>query len=350
MANGIDYGQKIREAAATTRKVPTIDTTILKAPLTGLQGTYKQVGEAAVTGFQQQEKEQQKRAERAASALEMVGASTVEGIRRLENIQTQIKSQAQKTTESWSAAATKADEYVQAARSRVGEVLSKLDQINDEFSKERSFAKSHAMLASVQAVRGSMAQEEREIIKTYGADSAEAQQFKAAKATTLATVQSNIHNSYQQLAEQQNNTYLAAVSDAYTKSNMYLGFQEQQHAELLRYSEESKSNYSLQAAQLDVSIEQLKGSAMENIANWLIETPTFSMDMLPLVTMLSDLKTTQETEARAAALTGAQTALTSAEARQKQLWTEYMAGERGLYGKNITGRGKSIPSRAKTML
>jgi len=82
---------------------------------------------------------------------------------------------------------------------------------------------------------------------------------------------------------------------------MYVGFQEQQHVEMLKYSEGAKAQYALQAAQLDTTLEQMKMTGMENLANWILETPSFTMDMTPLMTMIADLKTTEETTALARA-------------------------------------------------
>jgi hypothetical protein len=35
---------------------------------------------------------------------------------------------------------------------------------------------------------------------------------------------------------------------------------------------------------------------MENLANWMVETPTFSMDDTPLMTLLADLSQSQSAE------------------------------------------------------
>jgi hypothetical protein len=236
----------------------------------------------------------QKEAEKAATAQEMMGDVTTQYMQNLEAIQARTRAQMESSEDAFGAAAEKADEYVQAARGRVSTVLNKLDEINTQIMEDRDFAKAHAMQASVQATLGSMKAEERNIIENYGMDSKEYQQFVGSKQTALATVQSNIHASYQRLADEQGKTYMNVTADAMTKSHMYLGFQEQQHVEMLKYREQSKQAYALQAAQFDVGVEQLKMAGMENLANWIIETPTFSMDMTPLVTMIGDLVQTQK--------------------------------------------------------
>jgi len=305
--NYADYQKKIETAAARTRDIgetalpKDISKTAGKVP-----GVYGELGKAAVSDYQKQIASTQKRAEMAATGLEVVGASTIQGMKNLESMQKTVKETVQKAKDSWGAAAEKADEYVRAARSRVSEVLSKLDEINNDIATNRDFSKAHAMQASVQASLGSMRAEERNIAETYGTDSKEYMQFQESKRTTLATVQSNIHANYAQLEEQQGQTYLNAVNEAYTKSNMYVGFQEQQHVEMLKYKEGAKNAYALQAAQLDVSIEQMKMVGMENLANWLIETPTFSMDATPLIGLLADLQSTAAAEANAKRLASAQ--------------------------------------------
>ena len=346
--NYADYQERIRKAAAGTRATGKPSADILagaKTAASKVGTTYKKttdttvpgeatteyplsalgdVAKTAVASYEQQAAAQEKQAEKAASALEMVGETTLAGMQNLERIQTGVRQQVQKASESWGAAAEKADEYVKASRQRVSDVLTKLDEVNDEFGRERSFAKAHAMQASVQAVIGSMRDEERNIAQTYGTESPEYQQFTASKRNALGTVQSNIHTQFQQLAEQQHQTFLTVTSDAYTKSNMYVGFQEQQHVEMLKYSEQAKTEYALQGAQLDASLEQIKMTGMENLANWIIETPSFTMDMTPLVAMLADLQITEQETAQAAALAEPQIAEQRARAERAEDFTKQL--------------------------
>ncbi|GAG47292.1 unnamed protein product, partial [marine sediment metagenome] len=95
---------------------------------------------------------------------------------------------------------------------------------------------------------------------------------------------------------EQGQNYLNVVSEAYTKQNMYLGFQEQQHVDMLRYKADAQNAYDLKVSQFEIGVEQLRMSGMENLANWVLETPTFSMDATPLMTLLSDMAQTQAAE------------------------------------------------------
>ena len=286
--NYSDYQKKIQEQAASTRDIG--DTSIPSA-LKDWKAPWKMqnVGEAAIENYERQEVDLQKKAERAASALEVQGSNVLGGIQRLESIQSRARTSIQSAEDSWGEAAEKADEYVQAARGRVGVVLNKLDTLNKEIKEGRDFAKAHAMQASVQAVLGSMKAEERNIVQNYGADSKEFQQFRMSKMNTLATVQSNIHASYQATEEQRNTAFMNATAEAMNKGNMYVGFQEQQHVEMLKFRDASRNAYALQGAELDLNVEQMKMAGMENLANWMIETPTFSMDATPLISLLSDI-------------------------------------------------------------
>ena len=291
-----EYESTIQQQAAQTRETGDVSVPAgTEKAVEALTGGYKGVGEMAVSEYGKQADVQKKRAEKAATALEMQGGATVEYLQGLERIQEGVTAQAGAARDAWGAAPEKADEYVQAARSRVGEVLTKLDEINTQIGKDRDFSKAHAMQASVQATLGSMRAEERNITETYGAGSKELEQFRMSKTGALATVQSNIHASFQQLQEQQGQNYLNVVSEAYTKSNMYVGFQEQQHVDMLKYKADVQNAYDLKVSQFEIGIEQLKSAGAENLANWIIETPTFSMDATPLMTMLFDLYATQKT-------------------------------------------------------
>ncbi len=291
------YQKTIQKSAAATRDVGDISVpTGAQTAVSGLKGAYKGIGETAVSQYGKQAEVKQKEAEKAATALEMQGGATIEYLQRLDKIREGVTAKAAAAREAWAAAPEKADDYVQASRSRVGEVLAKLDDINSQIGKDRDFSKAHAMQASVQATLGSMRSEERNIVETYGSDSKEFEQFQMSKMNTLGVVQSNIHASFQQLQEKQGQNYLNVVSEAYTKSNMYVGFQEQQHVDMLRYKADAQNAYDLQVSQFEIGVEQLRSAGIENLANWIIETPTFSMDATPLMTLLSDLAKTQKTE------------------------------------------------------
>lgn len=333
-----NYINTLRKSVASTKDVTgTKDTGASAGVLSGLSGSYKDLGQMAVENYQTQVATKKKEAEKAATGLEMAGEATIGYLSNLEALQGQVKQQAASTKEAFSAASEKADEYVQAAKGRVSEVLSKLDEINSQIAKDRDFSKAHAMQAAVQSSLGSMKAEERNILETYGTDSKEYQQFQQSKQMTLATIQSNIHATYQQLAEEQGKTYLTLTEDAYTKSNMYLGYQEQQHVDMLKYKADAEAAYDLQVAQFQTGVEQLKMTGQENLANWIIETPSFSMDATPLITLLADLQQTQMTNEREAALSESQASLTGAQAEQQQVWNEYMKTGRKPY--QSTGSG-----------
>lgn len=291
------YQSKIQQTAAATRDIgPTAVPSGATKAVGELKGVYKGVGETAISQYGQQAVTQQKQAEKAASALELQGGATIDYLQNLEQIREGTTTRAKAARDAWGAPIEKADEYVTAARQRVSDVLDKLDDINSQIGQDRDFSKAHAMQSSVQATLGSMKAEERNIVETYGLGSKEFEQFQQSKQVALGAVQSNIHASYQQLQEKQGQTYLNVVSEAYTKSNMYLGFQEQQHVDMLRYKADAQNSYDLKVSEFEIGVEQLKMSGMENLANWMIETPTFSMDATPLMTLLADMAKTQKAE------------------------------------------------------
>ena len=289
------YRTQIQKTAASTRDIgPTAVPAGAEKAVEGLRGSYKGIGETAISQYGQQAVTQQKQAEKAASALEMQGGATIDYLQRLDKIREGVTTRSVAARDAWGAPIEKADEYVSAARQRVSDVLEKLDDINSQIGKDRDFSKAHAMQSSVQATLGSMKAEERNIVETYGLDSKEFEQFQQSKQVALGTVQSNIHASYQQLQEKQGQTYLNVVTEAYTKSNMYLGFQEQQHVDMLRYKADAQNSYDLKVSEFEIGVEQLRMSGMENLANWMIETPTFTMDSTPLMTMLNDMLQVQQ--------------------------------------------------------
>jgi hypothetical protein len=247
------------------------------------------LGNEAIKSYGAEYEAMQKQATQSATGLEMMGDVTQAYTQKVAELQAQVGTQFESAQSSWDLAAEKADEYVTASRLRVGETLAKLDEINQQIGTDRDFAKAQAMQASAQAVLGSMKTEERNILETYGANSKEYEQFRMGKQTALATAQSNIHANYQQFAEQQGLTYLNVANEAMWKQNMYISFQEQQHVEMLKYMADAKANYTMQYASFQMGAEQLKMAGMENLANWIVGTTSFTMDNTPLLTLLAEL-------------------------------------------------------------
>ncbi len=318
------YQKKIQQTAAATRDIG--DTSVpsgAREAVSGLRGVYQGVGETAISQYGLQAQTQKKRAEKAATALEMQGAGTVDYLQNLEGIRSGVTTRAVAARDAWGAPIEKADEYVSAARQRVSDVLEKLDDINSQIGQDRDFSKAHAMQSTVQATLGSMKAEERNIVETYGTESKEFEQFQQSKQVALGTIQSNIHASYQQLQEKQGQTYLNVVTEAYTKSNMYLGFQEQQHVDMLRYKADAQNAYDLKVSEFEIGVEQLKMSGMENMANWMIETPTFSMDATPLMILLADMAKAQAADDRADKLLAAQTQAPQAKTKSNLVDTSH---------------------------
>lgn len=284
------YQKTLQEAVTKTGTVVGRDTIYpLYKQASALGGETKAAAGSLYGSYKDQLAALQTQAGINSSALQMVGEATQASIQRLEGIQANVNQEYGSTQQAWGEAAAKADEYVQAARARVGEVLGKLDEIFKQITIDRDFAKAHAMQSQVQSVIGSMKNEERGILENYGSDSAEYQQFKMGQSNTLAVAQSNVHAAYQQFQEQQNLTYLTAVNEAMWKQNMYTSFQEQQHVEMLKYMAGAKAEYAMQKAQFDIGVEQLKLAGMENVANWMIQTPVPMMDAMSTIAMLSDI-------------------------------------------------------------
>lgn len=259
---------------------------------------------AALTSYESQVEASKQRAGKAAAALELQGQQTADTMRRLEQLETNVEGQYATVAGQWSDAIEKADEYVKASRTRVSDVLSKLDSLTVDINEGRDFAKAHDMQASVQAVLGSLQTEGRGIAEKYGVESKEYQQHQQLKERSLATIQSNIHVGYQKLQEAQDQTILEATNEAMLQSHMYVNFNEQQHVKTMELAAQSSQAFSLQSTQMLLSIDQMRANQMENFANWIIQTPSFTVDTSPLIAVISDINA----EKRAQALADAQIA------------------------------------------
>jgi hypothetical protein len=246
-------------------------------------------------GFETQRQTTQEQADRAGTALEMQGANTVNTLQGLDRLQGAMGERVQSALDTWNASVEKADEYVQSARTRAGQMVAKLDEINKQIGIDRDFAKAHDMQAAVQATLGAMKGEERNIAQMYGVGSKEYASFRASRINTMAQIQSQVQSNYAKLREEQQISYMGAVGEAMTQGNMFIGYNEQNHIQTMQLAAQNSSAYLMQQSEFELGIEQLRSSNMENLANWLVETPVFSLDTGPVVATIAEIMNTAAT-------------------------------------------------------
>jgi hypothetical protein len=248
-----------------------------------------ELGQEAIKSYGAQYDALQQQAKQSATGLEMVGQSTMESQQRLEALQADVTNQFQSALDGYNGAVDKAAEYAEKSDARIGENLATLDDIFKEWNTSVQFDKAHAMQTAVVSTMEGFKMEERQILENYGVMSPEYEQFRQGKTKALGALQSNIHASFGQLKEQRYATYMNVVNEAMWKQNMYTSFQEQQHVEMLKYMQGAKNEYFMQYTAFTVGIEQLKMAGMENLANWVVGSPSFTMDSTPLITLLAEL-------------------------------------------------------------
>jgi len=241
------------------------------------------------TGYATQAKAKKQEAEKAATSLEMMGAQTQASMQYYAKLQEQAGQRVTESAALWKGVTEKADEYVQSSKDRLADTLGRLDVINTKMWTDMDFSKAHDMQIAVQSSLGTIGAEDRNIAERYGVESPEYASFQNSKKMTLATMQSNLHSTYAKLGEQRWETYLQATNEALYRGNMFINYAEQQHVQTLQLATQSSDTYNMQNAQFQVSVEQLRMAGLENLANWLVQTPVFSMDVVPTITAIADV-------------------------------------------------------------
>jgi hypothetical protein len=248
----------------------------LKTQIGGLRAEYATKQKAA-----------RQQAERAATNLEMMGAQTQASMQYYAKLQEQAGQRVTESAALWKGVTEKADEYVQSSKDRLADTLGRLDVINTKMWTDMDFSKAHDMQIAVQSSLGTIGAEDRNIAERYGVESPEYASFQNSKKMTLATMQSNLHSTYAKLGEQRWETYLQATNEALYRGNMFINYAEQQHVQTLQLATQSSDAYNMQNAQFQVSVEQLRMAGLENLANWLVETPSFTVDIAPYTTAIA---------------------------------------------------------------
>ena len=284
-----DYDAWKKKLGDTVSSAGTVSGGTYDSGFTGGTDTKTQLGQEAIKSYNSEYEAMQKQASQSAQGLELMGEATFASQQRLEGLQAQANEATASVLNSYNSAVDKAEEYAEKSDARLGESLAKIDEIFQSWEDSRDFEKAHAMQVAAQTALQGFKKEERNILETYGVMSPEYEQFRQGKAQTLAQMQSNVHATFGQMREQQYQTYMNVTNEAMWKQNMYTSFQEQQHVEMLKYMADAEITYAMQNTQLQVGIEQLKMAQMENLGNWIVGTPSFTMDSTPLVTLLAEL-------------------------------------------------------------
>jgi len=248
--------------------------------------------DAAEKAYEVQKKSVAGQATKAAMSLGIQSQSTAIGMEKLGQLDAEIRGREIASASTWDEAIEKADEYVKTSRGRAAASLRVLDELNDEMGLTRNFAKAHDMQVAVQSTLGTLNSEGRQTAERYGVDSKEYQEFSAKKSQSLAVVQSNLHANYNKIQEAQDLSMLNATQESMYRHDMYVNFAEQTHVETLKAMAQNSQAYGLQVSAGLISLEQMRASGMENIANLIVSTPEFTVDMQPLVTLISEISQT----------------------------------------------------------
>jgi hypothetical protein len=189
----------------------------------------------------------------------------------------------------WTQAASKAKDYVKEGYERLSSITGKMESIFEQMDSDRDFAKTHALNAAVQTTLGSIEGQGRDIAREYGVNSKEYQQFTENKQVALGQVQSSIEASWQQMKDAGTTSFMNAYGTAAVDLATHISYKEQQHVDILAASARYTQEYSMQLAQMQTAIAQMRGTALDDWANWIIGTPEFNMDISPFMATLSEM-------------------------------------------------------------
>jgi len=292
--------KRIQDAASATRKVEGADTAVStlnkyvgSLPYTRTQfGSYQptqiqQTGKALIGNLQTDIAAKQQQASKAASALEQKGQSSIESLRRLDAFGEDVAAKGQQAHQSWETAAAQAKDYVATAEYEVARSLKDTTDIGKQIGTNLDFSKAHDMQVSAQAVLGSMKQAE-DAIRVNGKPE-ELQQFLQMKGQSLALAQSQLHSYHSQLKTNIDTQMAQLRYDVKTKLQQYVGYNQQNHIQVLSSMAASDAQYAIQATQTQFGIEQARMQIGDSFAVFLGSTPTFAIDLQPMLMEINEL-------------------------------------------------------------
>ena len=256
--------------------------------LKGMNMMKKAQMSAGLVDYQAEQKSSEQHQKNYQAGLETVGAGVASMGQELDQVGALIKEQMnQGLSPVWERAMGKADEYVQNAQNRTVQAMQELDSNIKAMKDDMRFEKAHDMQVATQTALGQMNDYGDVISRRYGQDSPEYQQFTQQKSSTLATTQSSIHATYGQLNASMNQGFLTTRAQLSGNMAMYENYNEQASLEVYKTAAAADQQYELNATSQLITIEQLKMSGQTLLADWMANTPVFSMSVSGLLSFLA---------------------------------------------------------------
>lgn len=290
----------------------------LSAPL-GLPDPLKTIATYSAQALEAEKPIVQEQARRAGETLKFVGQQTSEFIAALDTIQNQVSSTATSSAANFDAVVAKAEAYASDASTRTSEGLAMIDQWGQEIYDKLTTGKAHDLQVAVQSTIDASSEGLRNIEQQFGADSAEASQYRLGLGRSFQIAQSTIQAAYEKNLINIGTNLLNTKTTFMDKSNMYESFQQQQDVEISAAMAQAEQAMMIDFTKQSIALEQFKMAGWENLANWVLETPVFSIDTMETVAFMGQLAVGQM-EMSAAAEASQEAADAARDAGRSAMW------------------------------
>ena len=264
---------------------------------------------AAAKDYETKYKSTQAEANRAADALAMRGAASVEKIQSLRAARENFMGpEAKKDYLKRYEEATKlAGTYVDSANVRLSHFMGTMDNLLSEQEGRLELARVQDIESAVYVLEGNLDQEWREYMANpdtkSGIDYETQLDFHRAKRRQQhSAIRSSISPAYAKLEQDFRQAHMAATQQGYTDLSMHISFREQQHIEAKQAEAAAGAKYKLDVMNLDMLVADSIGKEYEDTMNWILQSPVSSVDTLPMMLAISEYSQGQDNEARAAAM------------------------------------------------
>lgn len=234
-------------------------------------------------GLKQQWETQQSvledQANKSKQAFQMQGQGFSSQMQGLDTAKKAAGGRNKQVDDSMQLSAQKAEQYVADAKGRASDMVSKLETLHTENMGKMDASKAHDMQANVQGFLMGMRDQEKGIVQEFGKDSPEYARYRETKMMGLGQVQSQIQGLYQKSLNEAGIGFETTMKDMMAVGNQYVGYNEQNHLEMLKANNNLAAAEAARRSEFDVTVAQLEGTAYENMANWVASSLAYSSDM-----------------------------------------------------------------------
>lgn len=282
----------------------------------------QKIGQAAIDAFKGQVKAAQQQAENSAMSLQTKSEMAQSYLSSVQKLSTDADTASAEMAAAWQKVSDLGPQYIKDAADHMNEITSTILNLTKQTVQRNDLGAADAVVANVTGMLESNKGYERGIIERYGLDSPQMQAYQDSKRISIGVVVSDLMSKANERAVSILNAGTQAYTEAATALATNVNWVRQKTMETATNVLSSMQSWKLSMAAYKATFSSFKGTPVEDLTNALDASTVFAADATPLLSLLGELKETQQTRI-------ATENTTKRQSRQQALQESYAMGLNG---------------------